>query len=273
MNKIAICEWSLPIKGPSMLPVIKQLGLDGMQLDDWSSWEHGFPMSDPTVQRLYRTAAEQTGLEFPSMGCNGFSRLGGFVNRMGTEQGKRSVSALLRTKEICQDMGIPLAMFPCCWDGFLRTEEDLENAARMLREVCKYYDDSPVDIAVESVLSPKQYQQLFQYVGSKSLKIYYDTQNTQYFANADPAEELKQLDISDVAEVHFKDGLKTVQGCVTYGTGETGFQSTVEVLKQKGYSGWCVIENFYMKPTWRDRTYDVYGWIEEDVKRLRKAFG
>lgn len=272
MNKIAICEWSLPIKGPSMLKVIKELGLDGLQLDDWSSWEHGFPMADPVVQKLYCSAAEQTGLVFPSMGCNGFSRLGGFVNRLGTEEGKRSVSALIRTKEICESMGIPLAMFPCCWAGFIRTQEDLENTAEMLRQVCKYYDDSSVNIALESILTPEQYQELFRYVGSKSLKIYYDTQNTQYFGNAYPADELMKISVSDLAEVHFKDGLKTTQGCVAYGDGETGFQDTVDVLKRKGYSGWCVIENFYMKPTWKNRDENVYQCIEEDVHRLRRAF-
>lgn len=272
MNKTAICEWSLPIKGPAMFPVLKELGLDGIQIDDWSSWEHSFPMSDPTVQRLYLTAAEQAELKIPSMGCNGFARLGGFVNRMGTERGRNSIKALLVTKDICEEMGIPLAMFPCCWDGFIRTQEDLENAGEMLRDVCRYYDDSPVDIAMESILTPKQYTQLMSYVGSKSLKIYYDTQNTQYFGDAYPPDELRQMDIKNIAEVHFKDGLKKVQGCLQYGDGETGFSEAADILKTGGYDGWLVIENFYMKPTWRGAESNVYRAIAEDVKRLKKAF-
>lgn len=270
---VAICEWALPIKGPAMFPIAKSLGLDGIQIDDWSSWEHNFPMADETVQRLYLTAAEETGIRIPSLGCNGFSRLGGFVNRLDTPEGQMSVKALLKAKEICEAMEIPLAMFPCCWSGFIRTEEDLENAAEMLRQVCWYYDDSPVNIAIESILSPEQYSELFRYVGSKSLKIYYDTQNTQYFGGIYPPDEMRRICIEDVAEIHFKDGLKNVQGCVQYGDGETGFQQMADILREKGYAGWCVIENFYMKQTWRVKDRNVYQCITEDVKRLKEMFG
>ena len=270
--KVAICEWSLPIKGPSMFKVAKELGLDGIQIDDWSSWEHSFPMSNKAVQQQYLSAAAENGMSIPSIGCNGFSRLGGFVNRLGTFEGDMSVKALLKTREICEEMNIPLAMFPCCWSGFIRTEEDLENAADMLRKVCRYYDDSPVDIAMESVLTPEQYAELFRYVGSKSLKIYYDTQNTQYSANAFPPEEMQRINIGDVAEIHFKDGFLKAQGCVFYGDGETGFSEMVQVLKEKEYNGWCVIENFYMKPSWTVTSMDPLQCIAVDVKRLKNAF-
>ena len=89
--RVAICEWSLPIKGPSMFPLAKELGLDGIQIDDWSSWEHSFPLSDKKIRKSYLDAARETGMAIPSMGCNGFSRLGGFVNRLGTHEGEMSV--------------------------------------------------------------------------------------------------------------------------------------------------------------------------------------
>lgn len=270
--KVAICEWSMPIKGPSMFAVMKELGLDGIQIDDWSSWEHNFVLSDKKVQEMYMRAAQEAQMQIPSIGCNGFSRLGGLVNRMGTDKGTQSLKALIKMREICEDMNIPLAMFPTCWSGYLHTEEDIENAAKMLREACKYYDDSPVNIAIESVLSPKQFRDLFSYVGSASLKIYYDTQNTQYFGHIYPPDEMRELDIADIAEIHFKEGLRESQGCLHYGDGETGFDEMVAILKEKAYDGWCVIENFYTKPSWRVQDKGIYDCIREDVSRLKKAF-
>lgn len=270
--RVAICEWSMPIKGPCMFSVMKKLGLDGIQIDDWSSWEHCYPLTDKLVQKLYTEAAKENDMIIPSIGSNAFARLGGFVNRINTDEGKKSLEALDTTRIICEEMGIPLAMFPTCWGGYLKTQEDIENAAEMLRIACKKYDDSPINIAIETVLTPDQFKDLFSYVGSKSLKIYYDTQNTQYFGHVYPPEELKKIDIGDIAEVHFKDGKLRSQGSVFYGDGETGFIDTVSVLKEKCYDGWCVIENFYTKPTWEIRDKTVYECIEEDTKRLKKAF-
>ena len=270
--KVAICEWSMPIKGPCMFPIMKELGLDGIQLDDWSSWEHCFPLADKKVQELYVNAAEESGMTIPSIGCNAFSRLGGFVNKIDSEKGKMSITALLKMREICEQMNIPLAMFPTCWDGYLKTDEDIENAAKMLRSVCKYYDDSPVDIAIETVLTTSQFESLFSYVDSKSLKIYYDTQNPQYFGNIYPPDEMRLIDISRVAEIHFKDGKANSQGCLHYGDGETGFSEMVSVLREKGYNGWCVIENFYTKPSWLVKEKDIYSCIKEDTLRIKAAF-
>ena len=270
--RVAICEWSLPIKGPAMFPLCKEVGLDGVQIDDWSSWEHSFPLSDKKVQDLYLDMVKRTGVSIPSMGCNGFSRLGGFTNRVGTEEGQQSINAILQSRKICEEMSIPLVMFPCCWSGFIKTEEDLENMAKMLRLVAPAFESSPVELAIESVLSPKQYADLFSYVGSNKMKIYYDTQNPQYFASVYPPDEMRELDISTVAEIHFKDGLRKSQGSVYYGEGETGFADMVSVLKEKGYEGYLVIENFYNKVTWSHKEESVWVSIKEDVKRLKQAF-
>ena len=166
-------------------------------------------------------------------------------------------------KAICIDIVKP---------NTIKTEEDLENMAKMLRLVAPAFESSPVELAIESVLSPKQYADLFSYVGSNKMKIYYDTQNPQYFASVYPPDEMRELDISTVAEIHFKDGLRKSQGSVYYGEGETGFADMVSVLKEKGYEGYLVIENFYNKVTWSHKEESVWASIKEDVKRLKQAF-
>lgn len=255
-----------------MFPMVKDLGIKGIQIDDWGSYAQSFPMNDRYIQKLYMDEAEKCGIKITSLGCNDFARQGGFVNRLGTPEGDISVLAILTALKICERMNIPVAMFPCFWKGFLNTEDDIENASEMLRFVCKYYDDTPVNISIETVMSPAKIKEVLNYVGADSLKIYYDTQNTQYFSNAYPPGELSELDIRDISEIHFKDGLMKQQACRPLGTGETFFKETVNVLKKKGYDGWCVIENYYMRPTWLGETNDPYQSIETDVKCLQEIF-
>lgn len=271
-NKIGFCEWVMPIKGPSVFAIAAGLGADGVQIDDWGSYSQSFPMAEKRIQHLYTEEAKKCGMEIASMGCNGFSRAGGLVNRLGTPEGDISLLAIRTGIRTCVEMNVPLLMLPCCWDGYLRTEADIENASEMLRTVCKEAEEKNVTVAVETVLSPKKLKDMADYIGSSSFKIYYDTQNTQYFAGACPSEELRQIDVSDIAEVHFKEGLADVQGCRCFGEGETGFEESAEVLCRGGYEGWLMIENFYRKPAFKSGCRDVYEAMKRDVETLRRAF-
>lgn len=271
-NKIGFCEWVMPIKGPSVFTIAAGLGADGVQVDDWGSYSQSFPMSEKRIQNLYTEEAKRQGMEIPSMGCNGFSRAGGLANRLGTLEGDISLLAIHTGIRTCADMNIPLLMLPCCWDGFLKTEEDIENAAEMLRIVCPEAEEQNITVAVECVLSPDKLKEMKDYVGSGAFKIYYDTQNTQYFAGANPPGELRKLEASDIAEVHFKEGLLDMQGCRCFGEGVTGFRESAEILREKGYEGWLVIENFYRKPVFQSDCGDVYEAMKKDVETLRRAF-
>ena len=61
--KLGICEWVLPIKGPSLFPKLKELGIDGIQVDDWDGHAACNPMCDPYVQSLYLENADKYGIE------------------------------------------------------------------------------------------------------------------------------------------------------------------------------------------------------------------
>ena len=272
-NKIGFCEWVMPVKGPSVFGIAAGLGADGIQVDDWGSYSQSFPMAEQRIQNLYIEEAKRWNMEMPSMGCNGFSWSGGLVNRLGTPEGDISLLAIRTGIRACADMGIPLLMLPCCWDGFLRTKEDIENAADMLRMTCKEAEELDITVAVESVLSPERWMEISDYVGSKAFKIYYDTQNSQYFAGANPPEELRRLEVSDIAEVHFKEGLIDLQGSRCFGEGETNFYESADILRKKGYEGWLIIENFYRKPAFQSDCKDVYEAMGKDVTTLRRVFG
>ena len=47
--KLAICEWVTPIKGPSIFKRLKELGIDGVQLDDWDGAAQNQTMTEPYV--------------------------------------------------------------------------------------------------------------------------------------------------------------------------------------------------------------------------------
>lgn len=62
MMKLGICEWVTTIKGPAIFQRLKELGIDGIQLDDWDGSAQNNPLCDPYVQKLYSEAAKKVAL-------------------------------------------------------------------------------------------------------------------------------------------------------------------------------------------------------------------
>ena len=73
--KLAVPEWCLPGDGIFSLQMASSLGLDGVQLEA-GFYETGFKLGHPWVQRLYREAAAQYGLELISIVMNDLDRHG-----------------------------------------------------------------------------------------------------------------------------------------------------------------------------------------------------
>lgn len=68
-------------KGPfSHSLKLKELGIDGIQVDDWDGHAACNPMCDPYVQSLYLENADKYGIEMISMGGNALGKEGGMIH-------------------------------------------------------------------------------------------------------------------------------------------------------------------------------------------------
>jgi sugar phosphate isomerase/epimerase len=88
--------------------------------------------------------------------------------------------------------------------------------------------------------------QLIDEVGNPNVKIYFDTQNYYLSEKADAAAMVEPM-IAHICEVHVKDGYASdiEPSGALLGEGDSGFFDTIAKLREWGYKGWLISENFY----------------------------
>lgn len=81
------------------------------------------------------------------------------------------------------------------------------------------------------------------------------------------------IDLYDylVPQLHVKDGTISALAGSLLGEGESGFFDVMQVLKERGFGGWIIIENLYEQRPLRDAAGDVFEIYRKDVEILKKA--
>lgn len=270
--KLAICEWSVPIKGPAVFEKLKSLGLEGIQVDDWDGSAMGNPMTNSTVQAMYRDASEKTGLCLVGMGGNALGREGGMIHSPGTPEGEACWKTLRAGIDACAALQISVYLAPAFFAGTIRTQAHLKNVLATLRAAVDYSGRMGVTTAFESVLPAETLKALWDEMDSPAFGIYYDTQNPVTYCGTYVPDEIHILGAKRISQVHVKDGVNSIQGCVHLGAGETSFFETAAALRDIGYDGWIVLENYYSRPTFQSCYSDPWDRIAYDIEIATKAF-
>lgn len=270
--KLAICEWVTPIKGPAIFSRLKSLGIDGIQLDDWDAAAQNHPMIQPYVQKLYQDAAAQTGLSLIGMAGNALGRDGGMIFPMDSEQGRRCWSDLTNGLDACAQMKLPVYLAPAFFAGFPRTQDDRKRIAQCMKEACRYSLGTQVTVALESIFPATVLHRLIEQIGFPNFGIYYDTQNPVTYAGIDVPADIRAIGSGKIAQIHVKDGVNSIQGSVHLGMGETDFFGAAEAIREIGYEGWIVLENYYSRPCFSSDLTDPWDRIARDAEIARKAF-
>lgn len=267
--KLAICEWVTPIKGPSIFPRLKALGIDGIQLDDWDAHAQNHPLAQTYVQTLYRDAAAASGIELIGMAGNALGRDGGMIFPPETEQGQRCWEDFTHGLDACAQMEMPVYLAPAFFAGFPRTQHERRQIALRLREACQYAPS--VCVALESIFPARELCVLYDWLNQPNFGIYYDTQNPVTYAGIDVAADIRAIGSGKIVQIHVKDGVNSIQGSVPLGTGETDFFGAARAIRDVGYDGWIVLENYYSRPCFRSEYTDPWERIARDVEIARKA--
>ena len=270
--KFAICEWVTPIKGPAIFPRLKSLGIDGIQLDDWDAAAQNHPLTQSYVQRLYKDAAAQTGISLIGVAGNALGRDGGMILPMDTEQGRRCWDDLTRGLDACAQMKLPIYLAPAFFAGFPRTQAERRRIAQRMKEACHYCLGSQVTVTLESIFSATELRRLIDWIDFPNFGIYYDTQNPVTYAGIHVPDDIRAIGPGKIAQIHVKDGVGSIQGSVNLGMGETDFFATAEAIREIGYDGWIVLENYYSRPCFSSELADPWDRIARDAEIARKAF-
>jgi sugar phosphate isomerase/epimerase len=260
VNKIGICEWSMPIDGPAACKLASELGISGIQLDI-GPYERDFCKSKAVVQEAWLEEAEKYNIKFPSMAAR-VSDYYSMVDEPGTEEHEIVRDGVLRAVKACGSMKIPVLLIPNFEKSYISTDRHFEIACDLMKEACGEAEKAGVTIAAENTLSVQKTLEMLKRVAAENFGLYFDFQN-YFLANGDYT--------PGILEVHVKDGKGSDLSGALLGTGDVHFYESMDVLKKNGYDGWLVSENYYdMQPLCRPGD-DPVEIIRADLDILRAA--
>ncbi len=257
--KYGICQWNLPVKGPEGCYALKELGLDGMEL--------GFDAGLEEQVDEYIAAAKETGMEFPTLGLNGFC--GKSYTVPGSEAFFEDMIA--RALVVAKKVGAKTLQLPAFFASAIDDDDALVQAAKNLRRGCELAEEYNVYIGIENALSLENNIRLFELVDHPLLKLYFDNQNPVRMKGLSSAEILAGMK-DELVEVHLKDS-SLVNGASVWmpiGEGECMYEECAALLKEIGYDGWMHLENDYQKGRADDPAYDAMAYIRADIEKMKQ---
>jgi len=268
-NKYGVCEWYLPVSGPSSIALAKKLGLDGIQLADLGGHKAGYPLLDRRVQELYLEQAEHTGVGLYAYHPVSLIREGGMQYPVSSARGEFALDAFRKSVKICQALSIPKIMVASFDTSAFTSEEELKNTLIMLRKYAEICDQSGLRLIYEGFSSIEVLMQIYDALGGK-LTFCYDTLNPLKFAFSNPAKDLALLTVDMIDHVHVKDADRSMGNYVPLGEGAGRLEETVARLRGMGYDGWYFLENHYNELPMSKRGIDG---IRNDLDYLKSLPG
>lgn len=270
--KIGATVWGLPghaLFGPY---IAYKAGLDGIQLE-LGSYEFGYSLAQRDVQEQYKEEGERYNLEYPAIVLNDLM-VHGYARGRDTEDGEIAYDMMDLSLDVAEEMGIPYLMLPNFGNNRLREEMHIENTVEAFRYICPKAEKRGITIMTENPLAWEKQLQILKDVGADNLKIHYDSQNMMYNWQLNQCEQLRALYPYMAAQLHVKDG-DAAPGGKPLGEGNTDFFGQMDILKELGYEGWIITENYYNKPAIRDDSVrnSQTEIMMKDVALLKKLFG
>ena len=277
--KLGITQWSLPGNGMCAVRIVGEAGLDGLQIE-LGSYQFGYPMAQPRMQDMYLDEAAKYGVSFPSIVLNDIN-IYPMIADKNSEKYKIGMDMLKTAVDVADRMKVPVVMIPSFIDNDIKTEEDMDRTVEALKYVCELAGEKGIEISSETTISAEQQIELMDRVGYDNISAFYDSMNYKLFKGFDEQEILlgyydrmtPQLHVKDgtTADVKSPDDLWKVISSKLLGDGDTGFYQTMEILKEKDYKGWIIIENYYQCLPMRARNEDQFAIMAEDIQRLKDA--
>ncbi len=270
-NKLGVCEWILPVRGTEAIAYAAKAGFDGIQLMDCGGYNAGYPLLNPNIQRSYLEAAEKYKIELQALHLWTLCREAGMIHPITSEAGKVSLRSIQSGLEVCAALHIPNLLLTSGFMCQIKNEQDFQRFAAMLKKACKMAADKNVTVVFESALQVDDILRMREIVGA-DLKICYDVFNPIRFSVGNPLEEIPKLGTGAINHFHLKDGPENCIGCTLLGKGIGQFNDVVRTIKNIGYSGWLMTENYYSEPP-MPKKFDPLELTMMDLATMREVFG
>jgi sugar phosphate isomerase/epimerase len=267
--KFGATQWGLPGDGLYAVRLVKEAGLDGLQIE-LGSYEKGYPMAQKRIREAYLEDAAKYGIAFPSLVLNDLT-INDFVHGRDCEKGRIAYDQIRIGIETAAEMKVDTVMLPNFFDNFITEAAHYDHAAEALKYACDIAGKHDITIASECVLNWKDHSSILNKVDMPNIGVFFDSMNYKFFSGYDQLEILNDVYPKMIPQLHVKDGINDLSGS-RLGQGNMDFFKQIELLKEKNYSGWIIIENYYCQlPLRAENESDQLELLIQDLKTLKNA--
>jgi sugar phosphate isomerase/epimerase len=259
-NIIGVTQWSLPGEGQYPFHIAKELGFNALQLDIGNA-KKSFALSSSFLQNQYIKDSKDLKIPITSLAVNSLNQFG-FTHPSSSKEKKIAYETLEKAINIAKSMSVDSIVLPNF--GFNKIENDIDyiNTVNALKFICRLAETENIIVYTENILSPSKFMQLLDDVSSSSLKLLFDSQNYHFFDKVDCSTYIEELFPYFGNQVHFKDGCKKM-GNMSLGEGATNFNKSAQILKDKSFNGYIILENSY---------YNNPNLASKDIKKIKEIF-
>ena len=268
--KYGICQWCMPGDGMYAPRLAAEAGWDGVQLD-LGTYERGMALTQKGIQEGLKEDAARYSIEYPSLVVNAVTVHSISKNRRDNSEGQIAYELIRKGVEVTAAMNIEAIMLPCFFESYITSEEEFQNTLEAFRYCCQLSQDKGIDVYVESILSVKDQLRLLEELKMPNLYVFYDTQNYDAFTGDDQMELVRAFQPHMGKQFHVKDGSGTTSNRLV-GEGHGKVLEQLNYIREKGFSGWVISENFYDKLPIRGRNEaDQMQVSADDLAVIKKA--
>jgi hexulose-6-phosphate isomerase len=202
--------------------------------------------ADPrgSAERL-RKLVDVIGLKIPSM------RGGpGFWGTFASDDSAKRQAAVELAKKAFEALKIfgggTLLIVPGQWEAHQTYAQVWNHALDSARRIADVAEQSGINVGLENVenrflLSPREWMQFLDEVGSPRVRMYFDVGNVVYLRLGHPEQWIRQLGSKYITRIHFKDA--GIGGPLTYLLeGAVNWPAVRAAMREMNYENWVGIE-------------------------------
>ena len=245
MNPLAFSMVVAEETAERWIDMVKAAGFDGVEPTFVP--EGTLPcVADPrrSAEKL-RSIADKAELAVPSMrGGPGFWPTVGAADKAHRD---KAVELAREAMEAVKIMGgDTLLVVPGRWEGDQTYSQMWDNALDAAKRIAEVAEQSGVTVGLENVenrflLSPREWTQFLDAVGSARVRMYFDAGNVVYLALGYPDQWLLELGRKYITRIHFKDADE--RGALRYLLeGAVNWPAVTGAMRTIGYDDWIGIE-------------------------------
>lgn len=274
--KFAACEWSFPYWGELAVRMAAEAGFQGVQLGDGGGSMHNYPLRNKRVQDYYLNAAAKYGIEYPQIHLYTLGHQCYYRNRLDSPEGKICLESILQAIIAASEMGIPSVIIDGMRMNDPAKKQHVFDVARYAVEIGEEYG---VRIGMETDMTMEDHISFLDALDGR-LRLCFDAHNPVMYGTGYPPDMIRKLGKNRMDHFHIKesrpnkDGFLSVETpIVLMGTGCTFFRESAEAVRESGFEGCIVSENFYFRPNILEEAGDVISAAKRDVQSLKEAYG